>query len=179
MNNKYCVVSVFILIVLFSCQNNNARRPVVRKSASFLGKTVNLNKKNLERENTIIKDYITQDSIFEYHKTRKGFWYAYKTSVSGGDYPKKGDVLLFEQEVSNLANKVLHSKEELGLQTYVVDKEHIINGLQDGLKLMKAGEEVKFIFSSYVAYSTLGDKSNKIGVHEPIISTIKLINIKN
>ena len=179
MNRNYWIISVFLLIVAIACQSNEARRPVSRKSTSVLEKTIELNKKNLERENNLIEAYIQNDSLLQYKTTKKGFWYAYQKSVEQGEFPKKGDIVVYEQEVRNLANEILHSKEELGVQTYFVDKEHIINGLQEGLKLMKVGEEMKFIFSSYVAYSTSGDKSKKIGVHEPVINTIKLINIKN
>lgn len=179
MNHK---VFFFLLSIVFSgtsCNNSVARKPVRAKSATVLDKTVELHKRNLERENSLIENYIKNDSLFQYQMTKKGFWYAYKLKNDVGETPKKGDLVVFQQEITNLADEILHSREELGEKKYIVDKEHIINGIQEGIKLMRVGEEMKFIFSSYVAYSTSGDKSNKIGVHEPIINTIKLINIKN
>lgn len=179
MTSKYWIVGVFFIALSFSCKNEVARKPVTNKSSSVFDRTVALNKKNLDRENILIENYIELDSFYEYKTTKKGFWYAYIKKNKTGKKPVKGDLIVFEQEILDLTNVILHSKEELGLQSYLVDKEHIINGLQEGLKLMREGEEMKFIFSSYVAFSTSGDKTKKIGVHEPVINTIKLINVKN
>jgi gliding motility-associated peptidyl-prolyl isomerase len=179
MTSKYWIICVFFITLSFSCKNEVARKPVTSKSSSVFDRTVELNKKNLDRENILIENYIERDSFYEYKTSKKGFWYAYINKNTTGLKPVKGDLIVYEQEVLDLGNEILHSKNELGLQSYLVDKEQIIDGLQEGLKLMREGEEMKFIFSSYVAFSTSGDKTKKIGVHEPIINTIKLINIKN
>jgi hypothetical protein len=42
---------------------------------------------------------------------------------------------------------------------------------------MRENEEFKFIFSSFVAFRMNGDEAQKVGVNEPIISTIKLLKI--
>lgn len=179
MSRKYWFFVFLLGNLLLACSHNEPRKPVSLKSSSVFEKTIELNKRNLERENAIIEAYIKQDSLYQYNSTKKGFWFAYKKRNENGANPVKGDLVVFSQEIKSLSNEILHSKEELGLQDYVVDKEHIINGIQEGIKLMRLGEEIKFIFSSYVAYSTSGDKTKKIGVHEPIINTIELLNIKN
>ena len=62
-------------------------------------------------------------------------------------------------------------------KNYKVDEEDFIPGIQQGLKLMKIGETVKFIIPSFNAYDVVGDE-NKIGINKSIISTVTLINIK-
>ena len=52
-----------------------------------------------------------------------------------------------------------------------MDKEELFTGLREGLKLMKAGETVTFIFPSQKAYGYYGDE-NKIGTNTPIISKV-------
>ena len=66
---------------------------------------------------------------------------------------------------------------ELKPQQYVVDKQNRMIGLRDGIKLMKKGEKVTFLFPSHMAFGYHGD-NNKIGTNEPLICTVTLTNIK-
>jgi FKBP-type peptidyl-prolyl cis-trans isomerase len=84
----------------------------------------------------------------------------------------------YEQEIQSLDGTVLMSKEALGIQSYVVDKEHRMKGLQDGIKIMRLGEEMQFVFSSFVAYRSKGNLEFNISPNQPIVCRIKLISIK-
>ena len=50
-------------------------------------------------------------------------------------------------------------------------------GLRDGIKLMKKGETITFLFPSHMAYGYHGD-DKKIGTNEPLICTVTLNDIK-
>jgi FKBP-type peptidyl-prolyl cis-trans isomerase len=58
-----------------------------------------------------------------------------------------------------------------------MDKQELMTGLREGLKIMKEGETVTFVFPSYKAYGYYGDM-NKIGSNTPIISKVTIINIE-
>ena len=60
---------------------------------------------------------------------------------------------------------------------YLVDKQEIMIGLRDGIKLMRKNEKVSFLFPSHIAYGYLGDK-NRIGSNVPIICTVTLTDFK-
>ena len=62
-------------------------------------------------------------------------------------------------------------------QNYLVDKQEIMIGLRDGIKLMRKNEKVSFLFPSHIAYGYLGDK-NRIGPNVPIICTVTLTDFK-
>ncbi len=175
---KVKIVFVLGAFLFFSCTSNEARRPVSKSKTSILEASVTLNKKLTAVEERYIQAYILKDTLHTYKKSEEGFWYAYvKENKEETYFPKKGDVVFFEEEIRSLNGKILYSKEELGVKEYFVDKEHIIRGVKEGIKLMKEGEEVIFVFSSFVAYRMHGDKKNRIGINEPIVSQIKLINI--
>ena len=53
----------------------------------------------------------------------------------------------------------------------------MISGLRDGIKLMKKGEIVSFLFPSHMAYGYHGD-DKKIGINQPIICTVTLKDIQ-
>ena len=71
------------------------------------------------------------------------------------------------------------SEEENGLQVYKVDQSNqdLISGIRDGVKLMKPGETVTFLFPSYKAYGYYGIQ-NKLGANTPVQSTITLKSIE-
>ena len=100
-----------------------------------------------------------------------------KKNIDNIVLPKKGDLVQISYEISDLKDEIIYSKQFNGIKNYKVDEEDFIPGIQQGLKLMKIGETVKFIIPSFNAYDVVGDE-NKIGVNTSIISTVTLINIK-
>jgi gliding motility-associated peptidyl-prolyl isomerase len=172
------VSAAILLFFLSGCETTEARKPIQRKGTSSLKKTVAVNKALFEKEQHAMKDFMSLDSIHNYTDSKKGFWYtALVKAQEIGPKPIKGDVIQFEQEIRSLDGRLIYSKETLGIQTYVVDKEHVVKGVKEGVKLMRENEEFKFIFSSFVAFRMNGDEAQKVGVNEPIISTIKLLKI--
>lgn len=174
---KYSVYTFFI-IILFSCTNPTPRRPVSRHTKSFFNESVERNKKINVFEETAIKQYIAQDSLNKYSISPNGFWFRYIHQIhEENPKPKIGNEVVFNYEISNLNNIVLYSFDELGDVSYFIDKEDIELGLQNGLKLLKEGEEIVFIFPSYNAFGIVGDKE-KIGINQTLIYSVKLIKIK-
>ena len=57
-----------------------------------------------------------------------------------------------------------------------MDKQELFTGLREGLKLMKTGETVTFLFPSQKAYGYYGD-NNKIGSNTPLICEVTVKSI--
>ena len=57
-----------------------------------------------------------------------------------------------------------------------MDQQELFTGLREGLKLMKAGETVTFLFPSQKAYGYYGDE-NKIGTNIPLICQVTVNSI--
>ena len=91
--------------------------------------------------------------------------------------PKKGDVAEFDYEISDFKGNVVYSEVELRPQTYVVDKQNILMGLRDGIKLMHKNEKVTFLFPSHMAFGYRGD-TKLIKSNQPIICTVTLNDFK-
>lgn len=172
------VAYLFILILLVSCSQQQARKPITQSSGTFIKESIERNKKLVNSEETIIDSIIKADKDHQYISSKKGFWYCYQTKNETDTLrPKKGDIAEFEYNVTDIYGTEIYSTEELGKQNYRVDKEDIMVGLRQGIKLMHKNEEIKFIFPSTIAYGYFGDK-NKIGVNVPIICTISMIDFK-
>ena len=141
-------------------------------------KSIARNKVLIADEEDLIEAIIKKDSVTSYIASNKGYWYKYETKIEeNSPSPKRGDIAFFDYEIKNLKNKIIYTMTETKPQVYYVDKENIMMGLRDGIKLMKKGETVTFLFPSHMAYGYHGDEK-KIGTNEPLICTVSLNEIK-
>ena len=141
-----------------------------------MSESIERNKILTKAENQLLQMKIEGDSLNSYLNSEQGFWYYYeKKDTLEAPVPETGDQVVFNYEVRDLAERVIYSEEELGPQSYLVDKEELISGLQDGLKLMKEGERVIFLFPSYKAYGYTG--SERIEPNQPLMYKVDLIKV--
>lgn len=165
-------------LVTCCTSKQEARRPVSQSSGEFMKQSIERNKKLNEGEESIIAKLIAKDTAVDYISSTKGYWYYYQTkSATETAKPIKGDVAFFDYEIKDLKGNVIYSQLELKPQRYAVDKQNIMIGLRDGIKLMKKGEKVTFLFPSHMAFGYHGD-NKKIGTNEPLICTVTLNDIK-
>ena len=167
--------AITIFFILSSCQKSQvARKPISQSSGSFMKESVDRNKKLIAGEEAEIARVIRQNKKVKFIASSKGYWYAYATvNTKDSLTPKKGDVALFDYEVKDLKGRIIYSKNELGPQTYFVDKQNIIAGLREGIKLMHRKEKINFLFTSHIAYGYHGD-NNKIGTNKPLLCIVTL-----
>lgn len=174
------LISVLVLAVA-GCKSPEARRPVSQSSGSFINESIERNRELVAREEAEILEIIEQDSTREYLASNSGFWYYYNTRSTDSlntETPKFGDVVKFDYSIKDLDGEVIYAEGELPTRRYAIDKEDLFGGLREGLKLMKEGEVVTFIFPSHKAFGYYGDK-NKIGTNIPIITKVSLHSIIN
>ncbi|MCF6141613.1 gliding motility-associated peptidyl-prolyl isomerase GldI [Flavobacterium sp. K77] len=174
-NSKHIALVIIMLLLISSCkQSQDARRPISHSSGSFMKKSILRNKKLVATEELQIQNVIKNNPNIVYLASKKGYWYSYEArNTTDTLTPIKGDVALFDYEIKDLAGTVIYSQSELAPQTYYVDKQNIMMGLRDGIKLMRKNEKVNFLFPSNMAYGYRGD-SKKIGTNQPIICTVVL-----
>jgi len=78
--------------------------------------------------------------------------------------------------VKRLNDDIIYSTETIKTQNYAMDKQELFTGLREGLKLMKTGETVTFLFPSQKAYGYYGDE-NKIGSNVPLVCRVTINTI--
>ncbi|QZK90860.1 gliding motility-associated peptidyl-prolyl isomerase GldI [Flavobacterium sp. CHNK8] len=178
-NSNLLAVVFFLFLVLSGCkQHQDARRPISQSSGSFMKKSILRNKKLVATEESQIQNVIKNNPSVVYLASNKGYWYSYEVRNTIDNLtPKKGDVALFDYEIKDLKGTLIYSQEELKPQVYYVDKQNIMMGLRDGIKLMHRNEKVNFLFPSNMAYGYHGD-DKKINTNQPIICTVTLRDFK-
>jgi gliding motility-associated peptidyl-prolyl isomerase len=174
------VFGFFLSILISSCkQHQDARKPISQTSGSFMKKSIARNKKLVANEETQIEALIKSNPNVKYIASKKGYWYTYETKNDIDSLtPKKGDVAFFDYEIKDLKGAVIYSELELRPQIYYVDKQNIMMGLRDGIKLMRKNEKVSFLFPSNMGYGYHGD-DKKIGTNQPLICTVTLHDFKS
>ncbi len=180
MLNRLLYISLFALLIT-SCTGQEARRPLQKHSGSFIKESAERNKMIYDREKDFIEKIIAKDSSRTYFSSEHGFWYYYnKRDTVQSQKPKMGDVVEFNYDIKDFSGKTVLSEIENGLQHYKVDQtnQELISGVREGIKLMKEGEQVTFLFPSYQAFGYYGIEE-KLGTNIPVQSTITLHSIKH
>ncbi len=178
MKNVKLLIIVFIAILFASSckQHQEARRPISQASGSFMKRSVERNKKLITGEEGQIDSIIKSNPKIKYLASKKGYWYTYEIENKLDTLtPKKGDVAFFDYEIKDLKGNVIYSELELRPQTYLVDKQNIMMGLRDGIKLMHKNEKVNFLFPSHMGFGYHGD-NKKIGPNQPLLCSVTLHN---
>ena len=174
---KMKILMLLAGLLLLSCKSPEARRPVTQKSGSYINEAIERNRKIVAEEEVRIQEIMEKDSTREYHSSPNGFWYFYnKKDTTSAKTPQFGDVVQFDYNLRTLDGQNIYSDEEIEPRSYAIDQEELFSGLRQGLKLMKEGETVTFLFPSHKAFGYYGDK-NRIGSDVPVISTVTLIEI--
>jgi len=175
----YRNLSFLIILFLFiACHQPNPRKPVSYKTGSFLDESLKRNQALLKAEEKAIFKIIENDSLNTYYNSSDGFWYHYVTKNTIDTItPSFGDQVTFTYNLRTFSEDTIYSMAEIGYRNYVMDQQRLMTGLREGLKIMKAGEEVNFLFPSSRAYGFYGDKK-KIGSDMPLKATLKLKSIK-
>jgi gliding motility-associated peptidyl-prolyl isomerase len=176
-NAKLLTFLIIVLIFASSCkQHQEARRPISQKSGTFMKRSVERNKKLIFGEEGQIDSIIKSNPKIKYLASKKGYWYTYEIQNKLDTLtPKKGDVAFFDYEIKDLKGNVIYSELELRPQTYLVDKQNIMMGLRDGIKLMHKNEKVNFLFPSHMGFGFHGD-NKKIGTNQPLLCSVTLHN---
>ena len=176
-NYKLLIIMLSLLFLAVSCkQQQEARRPISQASGTFMKKSVVRNKKLVANEEGQIDSIIKSNPTIKYTASSKGYWYTYLIQNQIDTLtPKKGDVAFFDYEIKDIHGNSIYSELELGPQTYSVDKQNIMTGLREGIKLMHKNEKITFLFPSHIAYGYHGD-NKKIGINQPLLCTVSLHN---
>ena len=140
--------------------------------------SVERNKKLIAGEEGKIDSIIKSEPQRKYYASKKGYWYAYEVRNEKDTLrPRKGDIAYFDYEVKDFTGNVIYSEVQNRPQVYHVDRQNIMMGLRDGIKLMRKEEKVIFLFPSHMGYGYHGD-NKRIGHNEPLVCTVTLTNFE-
>lgn len=178
---KIITILVFAFLVV-SCSDTVARKPVSQNTSSYVNKsTIARNKELVAIDEKTINTFISQDTLNDYTASPSGFWYTYvQKDTLGKRTPNVGDLVLFQYDIQTINGEMLFTQEEIGNTISKIDQsnQELITGLREGLKLIREGETITFLFPSHKAYGYYG-REDKVPSNTPIKSTVTLLEIKD
>jgi gliding motility-associated peptidyl-prolyl isomerase len=158
---------------MVSCSEPTPRYPLNKKNDAFLIQSAKRNKNLYNFEQRLLKNAVQKDSLLSYQNSEAGFFYAIiKQMDSSLPTPKKGEKVRFQYQIDDLEKNSIYDQETLGIVDYSIDQEDLLPGLREGLRIMREGEVVVFLFPSYLCYGYQGD-GEKIGINQPLRFTIE------
>ncbi|MBT8272374.1 MAG: gliding motility-associated peptidyl-prolyl isomerase GldI [Bacteroidia bacterium] len=171
------VVLIALLVLISACKSPEARFPVSQTSGSFIKESAERNKKLNEAEHNRIIKIIQEQPELSYKASENGFWYYYNTKNEADSItPQFGDIVNFNYDIKDLNGRTIYTENEIRTQNYAMDQQELFTGLREGLKLMKAGEIVTFLFPSQTAFGYYGDE-DRIGTNIPLMCKVKVNTI--
>lgn len=166
-------------ILMGSCQEPTARKPIEQKSSTTQKLSIERNKQLLENENALLEQFIKTDSLHRYFRTDTGIRYYFQNKIE--DDTKEIPVdepIHFGYELYDLNNEAFYDQLKLTdtVKTTLSDTS-LFPGIRLALWLLKEGEEAHFLIPSALAYGYSGD-GEKIGANVPLFVKLKRYPIK-
>ena len=90
-----------------------------------------------------------------------------------GPKARTGQVVKIRYSIKLLNGQKVYS----GVKTFRIGYGKVENGLEEGILLLKNGDEARFILPSHLAYGLSGD-GDKIPPHTPIIYYVQILKLK-
>lgn len=174
---KYIVIIIF-LVGLISCQGPEPRKPVKVNSGSSFKASIERTRALLAKEEKMIQEIISKDSVHTYLQSSAGSWYYYyvKDEVSTKKM-QPNDLVTLTYNIVSFSNDTLYKMKDVGIRKFVVSKLDLFPGLRNSVPLLKENETATFLFPSSLAYGYHGD-NDKIGTNVPLKSTLTILKIE-
>ncbi|BAV94939.1 FKBP-type peptidyl-prolyl cis-trans isomerase [Ichthyobacterium seriolicida] len=165
--------SLIICISFSSCVNNNTPRLAKNKNLdNNWSNSITFAKKIFSQEDKKILKYLEDNDLSGFERTHDGFWFRIEGERTA---PSSKSEVIIEYSVLSMNGDEVYEKRN---QSVLLNKTDIIQGLNDGLKLMNEGEIFTFIFPSYKAYGLYGD-GNKVLPNTSLMYKVTLLKILN
>jgi FKBP-type peptidyl-prolyl cis-trans isomerase len=154
-NRNFILPLLFIILLsLFSaaCKNNDSKENIARLSDEQL---VNVNRELVIKERERIESYISRKGL-DMNMTDAGIWYSV-IKHGEGDKLGSGDRVRIEYSCSLLDGTLCYSSDSNGDMNITIGSSDIPSGLDEALRLLKAGSRAIIILPSNMAYGLVGD----------------------
>ena len=134
-----------------------------------------MGKWDVTRQKDEIESYI-KNHQWEMAETGTGLYYMYISKGTGKTNPTDGQFVKVSYEVYLLDGTVCYTSKDKGPRDVKVGQDYVESGLHEGLKLMKAGDKMRFILPSHLAHGLTGD-DDKIPPRASVMYEIELLDI--
>ncbi len=170
---KYVIL--FLLVMeLFACRQADDRKERKVGQKEIRESLIKANKNIVKTEEQEIKDFLRRYD-WEVEKTGSGLRYLIVKDGEG----KKGEtgrIASIAYSVQFLTGDTLEKSAKGKPLQFIIGKDDVISGLQEGILLLKEGDEAIFIIPSHLAYGFTG-KPGRIPPKTTLVYYVKVLKI--
>jgi len=166
---------LFILFGIVSCQNKRTGGGTKDlNQEQVTEKLVEANKAAVKLENEQI-DKLISSSGWNMLETPTGLRYQI---LEKGNGPKAtfGKLVRFDYEVRLISGELIYSSTQTGPKEFRIGSGGVESGLEEGILLLRTGDQARLIIPSYLAHGLAGDQ-DRIPPKATLIYTLKLIDL--
>lgn len=113
-----------------------------------------VNEKLIAGEDSVIDSFIATSGL-DFEKSNSGLRYKVYSQKSRHDKPQSGKSCTLNYKVYSLDNKLLFSD----IKSIIIGKKEIVNGIEETLLQLSAGDSAIAILPWYIGYGMKGDKN--------------------
>ncbi len=165
-------LTVFLIafLLMLSCRSGPEKPTPAKKPGG--SEMVDLNRYLVQKDREIIQSYIERKDL-KMTESPTGLWYSINVLGSGRRF-RNNDRISMNYRCSLLDGTECYSSETLGLREIILGKTSIEAGLDEGLRLLRSGDEAVFILPPFLAFGLVGD-GKKIPPRTTIVYSVKVI----
>lgn len=151
---------VFLLIItigllMTSCDHDRKPKKVIKPS-DLKEPLIEANKHVVRTEAQQIDDFLRRYK-WPVNETGSGLRY-YIYRQGDGNMIKEGDKVVLEYSVLLITGEQVYHSSQRGPLYFTAGKGDVISGLEEGILLLREGDQAKFIIPSHLGYGLLGDE---------------------
>lgn len=173
MRSTSVLLMLIAAVVIASCTRH-------KNSVTGLEGSDSTGERLIEKQKELVKDeakdidaYIQRAGLVM-KTSQTGLRFNIETSKSDGDSLRPMDEVGIEYEVSLLSGELVYASDSTGKLNLIIGRSDLATGLQEGLQLMKTGDQALFLLPSHLAYGLTGD-GDKIRGYQPLIIRVKSV----
>jgi FKBP-type peptidyl-prolyl cis-trans isomerase FkpA len=170
-----CVFFFIILTLFLNCSGR--KRPVVseqeiRETQEAL---VGVNRLMVQRDREEITGYLEQHKL-NLQESKSGLWYGI-TSKGQGKPVQTGMRVTLKYNLSLINGTPCYSSDSLGPKQFLVGQGGVESGLEEGVLLLREGDQAVFIMPPHLAHGLTGD-GDRIPARSIIIYNVELLKVE-
>ena len=163
-----------ISYITASCSNDAEVKPIEIDQAKVEKIIEETNRVNIKIEDEQIDDYLRRRA-WKFNHTKSGLRYKIYKQGSGLQ-PNAGEMVFLDYTINLIRGDLMYSSQTDGPMIFKIDKDDVVSGLNEFVKMMRVGDKAKLIVPSYLGFGATGD-DKKIPARATLIYDLTLRKI--
>ena len=174
---SYLIAIVSAVLTLAGCKGGEESNNILlQNEQQRLEQLIESNKKYLMAEQKAIERYV-QENNWQSTRFSNGAHYQILEKGTGKLKAKTGDVVVYATEMRLLNGQSVYEEDWSTKKSLMLDKQEGEIGLHEILKEFVAGDSVRFVLPSHLAFGVAGDLGD-VGQRQPIVYHMKILNVQ-